>query len=116
MTLAKAAAPQAPGRRPVCARRAARWRSPRAAWPATRSTAARASARPGRACIGKTETLADGSTALVDEAYLRGFIRDPQARDVKGFPPVMPQIELTDDELDALVAYIKAQSDRPPQR
>jgi len=65
---------------------------------------------------GKTETFADGSTALVDEAYLRGFIRDPKARNVKGFPPVMPQIELAGDELDALVAYIIAQSDRRPQR
>jgi cytochrome c oxidase subunit II len=65
---------------------------------------------------GKTETFTDGSTALVDEAYLRGFIRDPKARNVKGFPPVMPQIELAGDELDALVAYIIAQSDRPPQR
>jgi cytochrome c oxidase subunit 2 len=65
---------------------------------------------------GKTETFADGSTALVDEAYLRGFIRDPKARNVKGFPPVMPQIELAGDELDALIAYIIAQSDRPPQR
>jgi len=35
---------------------------------------------------------------------------------VKGFPPVMPQIELASDELDALVAYIIAQRDTPAQR
>jgi cytochrome c oxidase subunit 2 len=64
---------------------------------------------------GKTETMADGSTALVDEAYLRSFIRDPQARHVKGFPPVMPKIELSDEELAALVAYIQSLGSPPAQ-
>lgn len=64
---------------------------------------------------GKTETMADGSTALVDEAYLRSFIRDPQARQVKGFPPVMPKIELSDEELAALVAYIQSLGSPPAQ-
>ena len=63
--------------------------------------------------FGKTETLADGKTMLVDDAALRIEIRDPQARLVKGFPPVMPKMELSDEEVDALVAYIKAQA---PQR
>ena len=57
---------------------------------------------------GKTETMQDGSTALVDEAYLQSFIRNPQARSVKGFAPVMPKIELSEDELAALVAYIRS--------
>ncbi|MFZ6645255.1 cytochrome c oxidase subunit II [Undibacterium sp. TJN25] len=56
---------------------------------------------------GKTETMADGSTALVDEAYLKSFIREPAARTVKGFAPIMPKIEMSDAELDALVAYIQ---------
>jgi cytochrome c oxidase subunit 2 len=64
---------------------------------------------------GKTETMTDGSTAQVDEAYLRAFIRDPQARQVKGFAPVMPKIELTDEELAALVAYIQSLGNPPPQ-
>lgn len=63
--------------------------------------------------FGKTESFTDGSTARVDEDYLRGFIRNPKARNVKGFAPVMPQIELTNDELDALVAYIKMQGAEP---
>ncbi len=58
---------------------------------------------------GKTETMADGSTAPVDDAYLRAFIRDPKARVVKGFAPVMPNFDLSEQELSALVAYIKAQ-------
>lgn len=57
---------------------------------------------------GKTETFVDGSTAKVDEAYLRAFIKDPRARPIKGFAQVMPQIPLADDEMDALVAYIKS--------
>lgn len=57
---------------------------------------------------GKLETMSDGSTARVDEAYLQSFIRNPQARQVKGFPPVMPRIELSDEELAALVAYIQS--------
>ncbi|HJV95002.1 MAG TPA: cytochrome c oxidase subunit II [Albitalea sp.] len=59
--------------------------------------------------FGKTETMADGSTAHVDEDYLKTFIREPSARVVKGFTPIMPKIELTDAEMDALVAYIRAQ-------
>ncbi len=58
--------------------------------------------------FGKTETMVDGSTALVDEAYVKDFIRNPQARAVKGFPKVMPKIELTDDEVTALTAYIRS--------
>jgi cytochrome c oxidase subunit II len=64
--------------------------------------------------FGKTENMRDGSTAFVDDAYLRAFIRDPQARGVKGFAPVMPKIPLTDEELAALVAYIKSLSPAPP--
>ncbi len=62
--------------------------------------------------FGKQEQMEDGSTVLVDDAFLRSFIRNPQSRDIKGFPNVMPPIPLTDDELDALVAYIKAQGAR----
>jgi cytochrome c oxidase subunit 2 len=64
---------------------------------------------------GKTETLKDGSTALVDEAYLRSFIRNPLARGVKGFAPVMPKIEMSDDELAALVAHIKTHGSMPAE-
>ncbi|KHK57831.1 cytochrome B558 subunit A [Ralstonia sp. A12] len=58
---------------------------------------------------GSTQTMADGSTATADEAYLRAFIRDPKARVVKGFAPIMPNFDLSEQELSALVAYIKAQ-------
>jgi len=63
--------------------------------------------------FGKTETMEDGSRALVDEAYLRSFIADPTARRVKGFPPVMPKMDLSKEELDALVAYIQSLGSAP---
>ena len=62
---------------------------------------------------GKTETLEGGATAKVDEKFLREFIRDPAARPVAGFPAVMPRIELADDELDAVVAYIRSLGTEP---
>ena len=58
--------------------------------------------------FGKTETMENGSTATVDETYLKDFIRNPQARVVKGFAPMMPKIEMSEAELEALVAYIKS--------
>lgn len=57
---------------------------------------------------GKTQTLADGSTVLADEVYLRRAIQEPLAQVVKGFPPVMPTVAMSDDELAALVAYIQS--------
>ncbi len=58
--------------------------------------------------FGKTETFADGSTALMDAASLKREIRDPASRVVKGFPPLMPKLDVKDDELEALLAYIQA--------
>jgi len=58
--------------------------------------------------FGKTENFADGSTALMDAASLKRKIRDPAARVVKGFQPLMPKLDVKDDELDALVAYIQS--------
>jgi cytochrome c oxidase subunit 2 len=66
-----------------------------------------------RGLYGKTETMVDGSTALVDDTALRSDIREPQARVVKGYPPVMPKIDLSDEELEALVAYIRSQGGLP---
>jgi len=56
---------------------------------------------------GKTETLADGSTIVVDDDYLKKSISDPNARIVKGYSPVMPPFNLSGEELDALIAYAR---------
>jgi cytochrome c oxidase subunit 2 len=57
--------------------------------------------------FGKTQTLANGQTVLVDEAYLKESILNPAAKLVKGFAPIMPAIQLTDLQITALSAYIK---------
>ncbi len=44
---------------------------------------------------------------MVDEPYVIRSIREPGADIVKGYPPVMPRISLTDDELKAIVAYLR---------
>ncbi|AOX99516.1 cytochrome c oxidase subunit II [Jeongeupia sp. USM3] len=62
---------------------------------------------------GKREKLAGGKTALVDEAYLREAITAPNATLVEGFQPIMPKADLSDQEVDALVAYIKSLSGKP---
>ncbi|HUY02353.1 MAG TPA: c-type cytochrome [Rhodocyclaceae bacterium] len=55
-------------------------------------------------------SLADGSTVPADDAYLRESIRQPNAKIVAGYPAsVMPAFNnklLTDDDVNAIVAYI----------
>jgi len=60
--------------------------------------------------VGRNETLIDGSSVLVDEAYLKESIVNPSAKVVKGYAPIMPPAQLTDDQLEALVAYLKLAS------
>ncbi|HRW38250.1 MAG: cytochrome c [Acidimicrobiales bacterium] len=57
---------------------------------------------------GSTVSLADGTTVVADDAYLRRAITDPQAEIVAGFAPGMPQQEISDEDLDALVAFIRS--------
>lgn len=62
--------------------------------------------------FGKTETvLTDGKTReiVIDEEYVRRSILDPTADVVEGFQPLMPSQKglMTDDEIDAVVEYLK---------
>jgi len=56
--------------------------------------------------------LADGSTVLVDDAYLRNSILHPASQVVEGYAPVMPAFEgkLDDQQISQLVAYIRSLS------
>lgn len=60
--------------------------------------------------FGRKEELSDGSMIVVDENYIRESIMDPQKKIVKGYPPSMPTFRglLSDQEINALVAYIKS--------
>ena len=62
--------------------------------------------------FGKTRELADGSTVVADEVYLRESITVSNAKIVKGYAPVMPVFKgvLNERQVDALVAFIKSQS------
>ncbi|MEM9565815.1 MAG: cytochrome c [Actinomycetota bacterium] len=62
-----------------------------------------------RGLAGSVERLRDGSTVVVDRAYLVRSIDEPGVEIVDGFDVVpMPVIELSADEVDALVAYIES--------
>ncbi len=63
---------------------------------------------PLNGIFGKTEEMQDGSKILVDEGYLKESILKPMAKIVKGYPPAMPPQNVTDDEITALIAYIKS--------
>jgi len=64
---------------------------------------------------GSEEKLSDGSTVIVDDAYIRNSIIDPNAQIVAGYPAnVMAQdyeTRLKPEEIDALIAYIKSLSE-----
>ena len=47
-------------------------------------------------------------TVAVDETFIRNYIKDPDVIHVKGYPPIMPKINMTNEELTALVDYIKS--------
>ena len=61
---------------------------------------------------GKTETLDDGSTVLVDDAYLTESIIDPDAKVVDGYVSgIMPKDfsdKLSDDDIKSIIAYINS--------
>jgi cytochrome c oxidase subunit 2 len=62
--------------------------------------------------VGTTETLQDGSTVVVDDAYLRESIRTSQAKIVRGFQPLMPTFQglISEENLVALIEHVKSLS------
>lgn len=60
--------------------------------------------------FGTEQALADGSQVKVDENYIRESILQPLAKVRGGYKPVMPtyQGQLKNEEIDALIAYIKS--------
>jgi cytochrome c oxidase subunit 2 len=75
---------------------------------ACHSTGTDAKIGPGWGEIWGTEVeLADGRTVTVDEDYLRRAITDPGADVVSGFQLAMPRVPLSDEEVEALTAYLR---------
>jgi cytochrome c oxidase subunit 2 len=61
--------------------------------------------------LGKTEkvtTAGKEQTVVVDEGFIRKHILDPSAEHVEGYPPIMPKVSMTAEELAALVDYIES--------
>jgi cytochrome c oxidase subunit 2 len=62
--------------------------------------------------FGKTESFADGTSATVDENYIRESVNVPSAKVVKGFPNgVMPTFQgtLNEQQLAGIIEFIKKQ-------
>jgi cytochrome c oxidase subunit II len=57
---------------------------------------------------GTMEELDDAEPILVDGAYLRRSITDPAADKVAGYTVTMPENDLDDGEIEAVIAYIEA--------
>jgi cytochrome c oxidase subunit 2 len=60
--------------------------------------------------FGSTSVFEDGSSVVVDEAYLQESIVNPLAKVVQGYQPVMPATYgslLSESEIADIIAYIK---------
>ena len=64
------------------------------------------------AIFGRTQHLQGGQTVLVDEAYIRESIVNPQSKLLEGYPPIMPTFQglISEEGLLQLVAYVKSLS------
>ncbi|MGA8368168.1 MAG: c-type cytochrome [Candidatus Acidiferrales bacterium] len=56
---------------------------------------------------GQTVELSDGTTRKVDASFVREMILDPGKNPVKGFQPVMPQLPVTQDEIERIEDYLQ---------
>lgn len=57
---------------------------------------------------GRQEQLADGTSVIVDDAYIHESILDPQAKIVAGYESVfMPAYDFTDEQIADIIAFIK---------
>ena len=65
--------------------------------------------------FGKPVQLDDGRTVMADENYVRESILSPAAKIVVGFKPIMPTFQgmVSEEQLNALVAYVKSLSQPP---
>jgi cytochrome c oxidase subunit II len=68
--------------------------------------------------FGKTVALQDGRSVTVDENYIRESILEPNSKVVQGFKPIMPtfQGQLSDEQLNALVDYVKSLGEPQPRQ
>jgi len=61
--------------------------------------------------FGRTETVAtngENRQIIVDDEYIRRSILEPAADVVEGYQPVMPKVEIADEEINAIMEYLKS--------
>ena len=65
--------------------------------------------------FGRPVQLADGSTVVADERYIRDSVLLPDKEIVAGYAPIMPSFrgQIGEDELQQLIEYIKSMRDAP---
>jgi cytochrome c oxidase subunit 2 len=65
--------------------------------------------------FGNPVQLQDGRTVQADDNYVRESVLNPTAKVVSGFQPIMPsfQGQVSEEQLNALVAYVKSLSQAP---
>lgn len=66
--------------------------------------------------FGSTVQLADGSSVVADEEYIRESILQPKAKVVRGYEPLMPtfQGQMTEDQVLQLVQYVRSLGEQAP--
>lgn len=62
---------------------------------------------------GSERQLEDGTTVVVDEAYLRRAMADPAGQMVEGYDPVMLPAAFTEEEMDWVIALIRSLDIQP---
>jgi cytochrome c oxidase subunit 2 len=64
---------------------------------------------------GRSVQLEDGRSVIADENYIRESILAPSAKIVSGFKPIMPVFQglVNEEDLNALVAYVKSLNQPP---
>lgn len=58
--------------------------------------------------MGRVEEMDDGTKVTITESHIRESIKKPGALVVKGFANVMPILEMSDKEMNAIVEYLKS--------
>lgn len=60
---------------------------------------------------GRTEKFTDGTSAPVDDTYIRQSILEPQAKIVDGYPGTMPSFagQLKEADIEGIIAFLKEQ-------
>lgn len=65
------------------------------------------SASTFKGLYGSTRVLTDGSSVKADDHYLRQSIEDPDEQIVKGYENNMPEMPLSEEDIQSIVDYLK---------